>query len=113
MAIDCKLTSDFCIEWSETGDITLVDGADQIEQAIIIQLIETLPLRAPPPVAGEIERQRADIASVVRDADVTEPPVTVTVVDSPLDEQSSDDNSSISVTYRVQTNRVSLPITTD
>lgn len=111
MAVDFKLTSDFRVEWDDSGDVASLSGVEQIEQAIIIQLVETLPLRAPPPDAGEIERQRADIEEAVSDADVTEPPVSVSVVSSPLTADQID--GTLSATYRVETGRVAIDVTTD
>ena len=106
---DIKFTSELATEWNGRGDITTVDGGDRIEQGIVLQILEQVPLRAPEPTPEAIESQRASIAEAVKDVDVVEPPTTVQVVASPLDPDETNDDP-LSVTYAVETNRVTITL---
>ena len=110
MTTDILLTSELETEWNSRGDIATVDGEDRIQQGIIITILETVDLSAPEPTPEAIASQRAAIAESVRDCDVTEPPVDVTVEQSPLQATPSADDA-LSVTYAVRTNRIAIELT--
>ena len=109
MTSDILLTSELATEWNERGDIAVVDGVDRIEQGVIITIQESVELQAPEPTPEAIESQRASVEQAVIACDVTQPPIAVTVEESPLDSTETADDT-LSVTYGVQTNRIDISV---
>jgi hypothetical protein len=91
-------------EYDEVGDFRTVRDVDAIAQAVTIAIIETVDLAAPSFDPEPIEEQRGRIQSVVQNHPWTREPVTVSVA--------SKDTENNSITYRVTTRRLSLPVET-
>jgi len=108
MAVDIAYTDDRVTKWDETGDIETVTGESQIIQAIGIRLIEDVSLSAPATTVEALESRREKIAAVVRDIDVTQSPISVSIVSTDAE---PDSNGPPVVQYRVETNRVSVDVT--
>ena len=111
MAIDIEATEDWETYWDGTGDIATTNGQAQIAQNVLIRIREEVDLSAPAPTPSAIETQRADILQSVRDNEGTEPPYSVTVVESPLDSTATDEV--LSVSYEIQTSRITLTVDTE
>lgn len=113
MSIDIKLTEQLDTEWSETGDIASVTGDARIEQGVVIRIIEEVDMSSPEPTPSAIESQRSSIEETVRNTDVTREPISVFVVESPINDRETDTQSEpYSVEYGVQTSQVVTTIST-
>ena len=113
MPTDIHYDSDFQTEWTARGDLRTVTDRDidgettaaQIHQSVVTSVIERTGLSAPGLAPTDIEERRGDIERAVRSNDQTEPPVRVFVEDI--------DYENRRITYRVTTDRVSVPIVTE
>jgi hypothetical protein len=104
IAYDESLTTTY----NPVGDVQTVEGAAMIEQAVVTAIIERVGLSAPPLNETAIEARRGAIQSVVENVQFTRPPYAVTV--DAINEV-TETNDTPSVVYRVETERISLPIT--
>lgn len=104
MVEDIAYNTDLQTEYDDVGDIDTVDGEAAIEQAVVTALIERVETAALTPTPTRIEQRRSQIAEAVDSIQFTEPPINVSI------ESIEEGNGSATVTYRVETNRITFSI---
>ena len=102
MAEDILVTTDLTSQYDSVGDIDTVRGEAQIQQAVAIEIIERFGFGAPPLTPEGLEERRGKLEDTIRASEYTEPPISVTV--------DAVDVTTQSVTFKAQTNRVTLPL---
>ena len=103
MPEDIYFDANFVTEYDEVGDIRTVRDREFVKQAAATSVIEYTPDTPVGFTPTDIEDRRSAIEEATRNNQFTEPPIAVTV--------EKKDQSTRAVTFRVQTNRVSFPIT--
>jgi hypothetical protein len=103
MPEDIYFDENFITEYDEVGDIRTVRDRAFVKQAVATSVIEYTPDTPVGFTPTAIEDRRSAIEEATRDNRFTEPPIAVTV--------EKKDQSTREVTFRVETNRVSFPIT--
>lgn len=103
MAIDVELTSDLGTQWTESGHLASVSGAEEIRQSLTLSILHMADLSAPAMNEAAIEEQRSNIQQAIEDNPRSQPPIRVRVEDIDYEGQSID--------YRITTRRVQLPFT--
>jgi len=103
MAEDILVTENLFTQYDSVGDTDTVTEEAQIRQSVAIAIIERVGFGAPPLTPEEIEERRGKLEDTIRASEYTEPPISVTV--------DAIDVSNQSVTFKAQTNRISLPLT--
>lgn len=100
MAIDIAYNENLQTEWGGSGDIKLVTGIDQIEQAISTSIIERVGRFIPSMTPTKLEEVRGRIEQAVEQNTFSEPPIDVWVDEIDREERK--------VTFGIKTNRVTL-----
>lgn len=105
MARDIGVDNNFQTEYSIRGDVRNATGLSFVTQQVLVGIFESVDLSAPVLSDQEIEKQRGDIETAVRQNQFTEAPYRVSI--------SNIDYEDETITYSISTQRIDETITTD
>jgi hypothetical protein len=103
MPTDIYVNDLFDTEWNGVGDLATVEGNEYVYQTIVVALQENLDEQVPSLTPTSVEQHRSRIERIIENHHATSDPISVSI--ETMDVQSR------MLTYSIETNEASFPLT--